>query len=76
VREPAQDLAVDAALAAGAYGASMLVDEPGRPVAVLADPAKIGAVRAYVSDAFRCEGVSAPRYLTIKPSAGATRITP
>jgi galactokinase len=75
-REPEQDLAVDAALAAGAYGASMLVDEPGRPVGVLVDPARLGAVRAYVSDAFRCEEVLAPRYLTIKASPGATRITP
>jgi galactokinase len=76
VSEAEQDLAVDAALSAGALGASMLVDEPGRPVAVLVDPSRIATVRAYVSDAFRREGVLAPRYLTIRPSAGATRITP
>ncbi len=75
-REPAQDLAVDAALAAGAFGASSLVDEPGRPVSVLCEPDGLSAVRAYVSDAFRSGNALAPRYLTIKPAAGATRITP
>jgi galactokinase len=74
--EPEQDIAVTAALQAGAYGASMLVDEPGRSVAVLADPSRLSAVRAYVSDAFRREKLRGPRYLTIRPSAGAARIAP
>ncbi|TCO53694.1 hypothetical protein [Actinocrispum wychmicini] len=70
-----QDLAVAAALDAGADGASMLVDEPGRPVAALADPTRISTVRAYVSDAFRSAELRVPRYLTVRPAAGAVRIT-
>jgi galactokinase len=67
---------VGAAIEAGAFGASMLVDEPGRPVAVLAETSQLAAVRAYVSDACRVAEALAPRYLTIRPSPGAVRITP
>lgn len=73
--EVEQDLAVDAALDAGAEGASMLVDEPGRPVAALVRPDRVGVVRAHVSDAFRSAEVRTPRYLTVRPAAGAVRIT-
>jgi hypothetical protein len=74
VRE--QDMAVEAALAGGALGASMLVDEPGRPAVALTQPPRLSTVRAYVSDAFRCDQARAPRYLTIRPAAGTTRISP
>ncbi|MCE7003560.1 hypothetical protein LWC34_12075 [Kibdelosporangium philippinense] len=73
--ETEQDIAVDAALNAGALGATMLVDDPGRPVVVLATPDRLAAVRACVSDAFRRESRTPPRYLTIRPSAGARKVT-
>ncbi|MBP2325838.1 galactokinase [Kibdelosporangium banguiense] len=73
--EPEQDIAVKAALAGGAFGASMLVDGPGRPAVALVAASKVSPVRAYVSDAFRRNGLPAPRYLTIRPSGGARRIT-
>ncbi|ONI91352.1 hypothetical protein ALI144C_01330 [Actinosynnema sp. ALI-1.44] len=74
--EAAQDIAVTAAVEAGALGATMLVDEPGRPIAALVRPESLAAVRAGVSGAFRRERLTAPRYLTIRPSQGARRITP
>jgi hypothetical protein len=70
-----QDLAVGAALHAGAYGASMLVDEPGRPVVAVAEPRGLSAVRSRVSETFRETGLRGPRYLTVRPTAGAVRIT-
>ncbi|MFC0110315.1 GHMP family kinase ATP-binding protein [Kibdelosporangium aridum] len=73
--ETEQDIAVAAALKAGALGATMLVDDPGRPVVALATPDRVAAVRAYVSGAFRRETLTAPRYLTIRPSPGARRVT-
>jgi hypothetical protein len=73
--EEEQDLAVGAALDAGAYGASLLVDDPGRPVVAVAEPRRLSAVRGCVSEAFRGAALRAPRYLTIRPTAGAIRIT-
>jgi galactokinase len=70
-----QDIIVEAALAAGAFGASMVIDGPGRPAAVLADPSDLGIIRAYVSDAFRREDLLSPRYLTVRPAVGAHRVT-
>jgi hypothetical protein len=70
-----QDLAVGAAVHAGAYGASMLVDEPGRPVVAVAEPRGLSAVRSRVSETFRGAGLRGPRYLTVRPTAGAVRIT-
>ena len=67
--------AENAALAGGALGASMLVDGPGRPAIGLVEAARVSSVRAYVSDAFRRSGLPGPRYLTIRPSGGAHRIT-
>nr|WP_052478464.1 hypothetical protein [Kibdelosporangium sp. MJ126-NF4]CEL18273.1 Galactokinase [Kibdelosporangium sp. MJ126-NF4]CTQ97759.1 Galactokinase (EC 2.7.1.6) [Kibdelosporangium sp. MJ126-NF4] len=74
--EAAQDIAVTAALEAGALGATMLVDDPGRPIAALVSPDSLAAVRAGVSGAFRRERLTSPRYLTVRPSGGARRITP
>jgi galactokinase len=70
-----QDIAVDAALSGGAFGATMLVDGPGRPVVSLVAAEQVRSVRAYVSDAFRRRQLPAPRYLTVRPSGGARRIT-
>lgn len=73
--EAGQEIAVNAALSGGAYGASMLVDGPGRPVVGLVAAGQVSSVRAYVSDAFRRHEFPAPRYLTVRPSGGARRIT-
>ncbi|RZQ60932.1 hypothetical protein [Amycolatopsis suaedae] len=73
--EPEQDLAVRTALDAGAYGASMLVDDPGRPVVALVPPDRVPAVRAAVSAAFHAAGARPPRYLTVRPARAATRVT-
>ncbi|MET0136516.1 MAG: hypothetical protein ABW215_23255 [Kibdelosporangium sp.] len=70
-----QDIAVSAAIEGGAFGASMVLDEPGRPVAALADPAGLGVVRSYVAEAFRRETLRAPRFLTVRPAVGAHRVT-
>ncbi|GLZ28411.1 hypothetical protein Lesp02_06010 [Lentzea sp. NBRC 105346] len=69
--DPEQDTVVAAALAAGARGASMLVDEPGRPVVALVDKDRLPTVRATISTAYS----PAPRYLTVLPSGGAYRVT-
>jgi galactokinase len=73
---PEQELAVNAALAAGADGATMLVDGLGRPAAALVAPDRLAAVRGHVSDAFRHQGLPSPRHLTVRASAGTRRITP
>jgi hypothetical protein len=62
---------VTAALEAGARGASMLVDEPGRPVVALVDVELVGTVKQAISAAYS----GAPRYLTVLPSGGAHRVT-
>lgn len=68
--DPEQDLVVSAALAAGALGASAIVDDPGRPVVVLADSSAVRTIRAGITAA--CD--HAPRYLTVLPSGGAYRV--
>lgn len=69
--DPEQDAVVSAALAAGAHGASMLVDEPGRPVVALVETDRLATVRATISAAYS----PTPRYLTVLPSGGAYRVT-
>lgn len=61
--DPEQDAVVRAALAAGARGASMLVDPPGRPAVALVDADLVPAVRKAVTRAVEIP----PRYLTIVP---------
>ncbi|SDF76630.1 galactokinase [Lentzea fradiae] len=61
--DPEQDAVVRAALAAGARGASMLVDPPGRPAVALVDADLVPAVRKAVTKAVEIP----PRYLTIVP---------
>jgi len=68
--DPEQDLVVAAALAAGALGASAIVDDPGRPVVVLAEAKSVRAVRAEITRA----SAQPPRYLTILPARGAYRV--
>ena len=62
--DPVQDAVVEAALAAGARGASMLVDPPGRPAVVLVDADLVPAVKRAITKAVELP----PRYLTIAPA--------
>ncbi|MFD9699884.1 hypothetical protein [Lentzea sp. NPDC059081] len=61
--DPEQNAVVYAALAAGARGASMLVDPPGRPAVALVDADLVPAVKKAITRAVEVP----PRYLTIVP---------
>ncbi|HUQ55784.1 hypothetical protein [Lentzea sp.] len=63
VPDPEQNAVVYAALAAGARGASMLVDPPGRPAVALVDADLVPAVKKAITKAVEVP----PRYLTIVP---------
>lgn len=62
--DPEQDAVVRAALEAGARGASMLVDPPGRPAVALVDADLVPAVKKAITKAVEIP----PRYLTITPA--------
>ncbi|MET8762391.1 hypothetical protein [Lentzea sp. NPDC004782] len=66
--DPEQDAVVEAALAAGARGASMLLDPPGRPAVALVDADLVPAVKKAITKAVQIP----PRYLTIAPSRLST----
>ncbi|GAB2808550.1 hypothetical protein [Lentzea nigeriaca] len=66
--DPVQDAVVRAALAAGARGASMLVDPPGRPAVALVDADLVPAVKKAITKAVE----TPPRYLTITPASFRT----
>jgi galactokinase len=59
-----QDAVVEAALGAGARGASMLIDPPGRPAVALVDADLVPAVKKAITKAVEVP----PRYLTITPA--------
>lgn len=61
--DPVQNAVVHAALAAGARGASMLIDPPGRPAVALVDADLVPAVKKAITKAVDVP----PRYLTIVP---------
>lgn len=61
--DPEQNAVVYAALAAGARGASMLIDPPGRPAVALVDADLVPAVKKAITKAVEIP----PRYLTIVP---------
>jgi galactokinase len=67
------DVAVDAALAAGALGARMTGGGFGGSVIVLAEAVRAEPVVAAVAEAFAARGFAAPRPLSATPSAGARR---
>ncbi|MBV2155151.1 galactokinase [Kitasatospora sp. SUK 42] len=71
---PETDLAVEAALAAGAYGARMTGGGFGGSVIALVDTAAADRVAAAVTEAFRAAGYTAPRTLTAVPAEGARRL--
>jgi hypothetical protein len=68
-----QDIAVSAAFGAGALGARMIVDGPGRPVLALLPAQLLPEVRTAVSAAFAAGGFRPPRFLTVSPAGGAHR---
>jgi galactokinase len=73
-RDDVQDIAVSAALAAGALGARAITDGPGRPACALLPAGRLGDVRAALLAAFTRSGFRTPRLLTISPAAGPRRV--
>ncbi|MFE4970977.1 galactokinase [Kitasatospora sp. NPDC056651] len=71
---PETDLAVEAALAAGAHGARMTGGGFGGSVIALVDAAAAGHVAAEATAAFRAAGYAEPRTLTAVPAEGARRL--
>ncbi|NES14239.1 MULTISPECIES: galactokinase [Micromonospora] len=71
---PEVDTAVEAALAAGAYGARMTGGGFGGCVLALVDADSADAVAAAVTAAYAARGFAAPGTLTVLPAAGATRL--
>ncbi|MFJ9694779.1 galactokinase [Kitasatospora sp. NPDC101183] len=67
------DLAVEAAVAAGAHGARMTGGGFGGSVIALVDAAEAERVAAEVAAAFRRAGLTEPRTLTAVPAEGARR---
>ncbi|MFG2165817.1 galactokinase [Micromonospora chersina] len=71
---PEIDTAVEAALAAGAYGARMTGGGFGGCVLALVDADAADAVAAAVTAAYADRGFTAPGTLTVLPAGGATRL--
>ncbi|MFJ9772410.1 galactokinase [Kitasatospora sp. NPDC101157] len=71
---PETDLAVEAAVAAGAYGARMTGGGFGGSVIALVDATAADRVTAAVTAAFRAAGYAEPRALTAVPAEGARRL--
>jgi galactokinase len=74
VTVPELDTAVDAALAAGAYGARMTGGGFGGCALALIDASHASSVSAAVADAFAQNGFTAPESFVVTPSAGAHRV--
>jgi galactokinase len=68
-----QQIAVSAALDAGALGARMLVDGPGRPACALLRAPLLTDVRRAIVAAFSARRLRIPRLLTVEPAAGPRR---
>ena len=66
----AQHIAVSTALRAGAYGARMITDGPGRPVCALVPVGRLADVRTGVSAWFTRRRLRSPRFLTFTPACG------
>ena len=71
---PEADVAVDATLAAGAFGARMIGGGFGGSVLALARSEAAGPVRAAVTEAFARRSWTAPEFLAAAPSASARRL--
>lgn len=74
VTVPELDVAVAAALAAGAYGARMTGGGFGGCVLALVDTDRADEVGAAVTDAFARHGFAAPAIFPATPARGATRL--
>jgi galactokinase len=73
---PEADAAVEAALAAGAFGARMIGGGFGGSVLALVPGAVGGPVRDAVSEAFARHGWTRPEFLDAVPAASARRLAP
>jgi galactokinase len=73
VPDPAQQAVVSAALGAGALGARMIWDGPGRPALLLTRAELLGATRTAIIGACTARGLRSPRFLTMTPAPGACR---
>jgi galactokinase len=71
---PEADIAVDAAIGAGAYGAKMIGGGFGGSVLALVPANRLPAVRAALTEAFTRRSWSPPEFLNAVPSAAARRI--
>jgi galactokinase len=71
-----QEIAVSVALRAGAIGARMITDGPGRPACALVPASCVAGLRAAVSDWFAWRGLRPPRFLTFTPAGGPQRLWP
>jgi galactokinase len=69
-RDPVRQIAVSAALRAGALGARMITDGPGRPVCALVPVGRMAGLRAAVAAEFARRRLRAPRFLTFTPADG------
>lgn len=71
---PEADVAVEAAIAAGAYGAKMIGGGFGGSVLALVPAGRAGAVRVTVTEAFTALGWTPPQFLDAVPSPPARQI--
>jgi galactokinase len=69
------DVAVDAALGAGALGARMTGAGFGGSAIALVPADSVDRVRAAVTEQFRAHGFGAPAIFTAEPGPGATKLT-
>lgn len=72
---PGADVTVDAAIAAGAYGAKMIGGGFGGSVLALAPVERVEPVRAAVTEAFITRNWLPPEYLDAVPSPAARRLS-
>jgi len=68
--DSAQQIAASAALRAGALGARMIADGPGRPVCALVPVSRLAHLRAGVTAEFARRRLRSPRFLTFIPAEG------
>jgi galactokinase len=72
---PEADVTVEAAIAAGAYGAKMIGGGFGGSVLALLPAGRAGAVRAAVTETFTARGWTPPDFLEAVPSPAARRLS-
>jgi galactokinase len=69
-----QRIAVSMALRAGAIGARMITDGPGRPACALVPVSRLADLRTAGSDWFARRRLRLPRFLTFIPACGPQRL--